>query len=71
MKNFQQEWKCSLQAGLHAFFYAVIAILLALLLRMLTVNSWNFKTQFFDAPYQGADKSFARPGRKQATATKL
>jgi len=33
--------------------------------------SGAFLTDLYSTKYRGADKSLARPGRKQATATKL
>ena len=49
MKNFQKERKRLLKAGEHRVFYALIAIPLAPLWRMLTDKSWNCKTEFFFA----------------------
>ena len=35
------------------------------------INGAGREVRYFDIYYRGADKYLARPGRKQATATKL
>ena len=56
---------------MYVYLYTTIGMRVLFIVNIVSAHSYNPDNNFANLvfPYRGADKSLARPGRKQATAT--